>query len=244
MKILCFGSGSSGNCSALVNDKGKILIVDAGIEYMKVLKGLDYRISDVVGVLVTHEHTDHAKYVQKWLDNGVKVYMPKCMTDMYDRGKYFVKAVTENKPFELGDFRVIGFSVPHDETYCLGYLIFADEHRILWLTDLEYCPFVFKGQKLDTIVCEANYDMQYVDKSVPNWKHILKGHMSIGQTVELIQANQTDSLRTVLLAHLSPNNSNKVEFIDQVRKIENRANIEVMCDGLVVDLDRTDRCPF
>lgn len=55
MFIRCFGSSSKGNSWAIMNDK-EILIVDAGVKYKDCLKGIDFRISDVVGVLVTHEH--------------------------------------------------------------------------------------------------------------------------------------------------------------------------------------------
>lgn len=56
MLLKCFGSGSSGNSYALMNEN-EILILDAGIKYKQILQGIDYRISSVKGVLITHEHT-------------------------------------------------------------------------------------------------------------------------------------------------------------------------------------------
>ena len=60
-----FGSGSKGNCSAVVdNANGNSILLDCGITF----KALDERsratgfdLSSVRAVLVTHEHTDHTR---------------------------------------------------------------------------------------------------------------------------------------------------------------------------------------
>jgi len=53
------GTGSSGNCYLLtVNDQ--TLVIEAGINFTKVKKALSFDLSGVVGVLVSHEHGDHA----------------------------------------------------------------------------------------------------------------------------------------------------------------------------------------
>lgn len=52
-KIL--GSGSKGNCY-LIECSGETLILDIGVSWRDVLKGLNYNIGGVQGVLVSHEH--------------------------------------------------------------------------------------------------------------------------------------------------------------------------------------------
>lgn len=57
MNLKILSSGSHGNCyilTSLVN-KEKI-ILEVGIAYRKILQGLDFDLSEVVGCLVTHEH--------------------------------------------------------------------------------------------------------------------------------------------------------------------------------------------
>ena len=56
MFVRCIGSGSSGNCHALIDDNGKILLLDVGITKNEILKAIDFRISDIVGAVVSHGH--------------------------------------------------------------------------------------------------------------------------------------------------------------------------------------------
>lgn len=55
MKIINTGS-QPGNCYALKSESGEILLLDCGCRYSEILKGISYRISDVSGCLLSHEH--------------------------------------------------------------------------------------------------------------------------------------------------------------------------------------------
>ena len=57
MFIRCIGSGSSGNSYALYDDNNKILLFDLGLPRKEIMKAIDFRISDVVGCLISHEHS-------------------------------------------------------------------------------------------------------------------------------------------------------------------------------------------
>lgn len=48
-------SGSSGNSYALCADN-EILLLDLGVKAVDIKKSIDFRISDVVACLVTHNH--------------------------------------------------------------------------------------------------------------------------------------------------------------------------------------------
>lgn len=61
IKLKVLGSGSSGNSYALIADNGEILAIEAGCKFMDFKKMIDWRISDVVGCIVSHEHGDHGK---------------------------------------------------------------------------------------------------------------------------------------------------------------------------------------
>ncbi|HEK4983663.1 TPA: MBL fold metallo-hydrolase, partial [Clostridioides difficile] len=60
MKIKVLGSSSRGNCY-LLQLKNETLILECGVSYKEILKGLDFNLKSVVGCLVTHEHKDHSK---------------------------------------------------------------------------------------------------------------------------------------------------------------------------------------
>lgn len=53
MKVIA--SGSSGNCY-LVQDGNESLLLDCGVGYKEILKGINYNISSIKGILLTHKH--------------------------------------------------------------------------------------------------------------------------------------------------------------------------------------------
>lgn len=55
LRVISTGS-KFGNCYALISDSGKILLLDFGCEKKKILRGIDYRVSDVVAAVLTHGH--------------------------------------------------------------------------------------------------------------------------------------------------------------------------------------------
>lgn len=56
MKFACGGSGSSGNCYSL-EENGKILLMDAGIDIKSIKKLINWKVGDVVGSFISHSHT-------------------------------------------------------------------------------------------------------------------------------------------------------------------------------------------
>ena len=55
LKVISTGS-QAGNCYALIADNGEILLLDFGCEPNKIIRGIDYRVSDACGALLSHEH--------------------------------------------------------------------------------------------------------------------------------------------------------------------------------------------
>lgn len=48
-------TGSSGNSYALMNGN-EILLLDLGVSAKEIKKAIDYRVSDIVGCVVSHKH--------------------------------------------------------------------------------------------------------------------------------------------------------------------------------------------
>ena len=64
-----FGSGSSGNC-CYIGTANSGLLIDAGIRDDAVemlLRSNGIRLGMIKGILLTHDHNDHIKYVYKFL---------------------------------------------------------------------------------------------------------------------------------------------------------------------------------
>ena len=75
MKLRVLGSGSSGNCYILENE-AEALIIEAGVPFMEVKKILNFNVRKIVGVVVSHSHGDHAKYISEYEKAGIPVFKP------------------------------------------------------------------------------------------------------------------------------------------------------------------------
>ena len=55
--LICktIATGSCGNSYALMNDN-EILLLDLGVSAKVIKKAVDFKVSDIVGCLVTHKH--------------------------------------------------------------------------------------------------------------------------------------------------------------------------------------------
>lgn len=55
MKLQVLGSSSAGNGYIIGNDN-EVIVIEAGIKLKEIKKALDFNISKIRGVLISHEH--------------------------------------------------------------------------------------------------------------------------------------------------------------------------------------------
>ena len=57
MKFIILASGSKGNSTLVIGEKGNLLLIDAGISYKEIKEKINnygYDIADIKDVLITH----------------------------------------------------------------------------------------------------------------------------------------------------------------------------------------------
>lgn len=205
MVLKVLSSGSKGNCYILADDHGKRLILDVGIQYKKILSGIDFNLDSVVGVCVTHEHKDHSLSVNEFIIRGIPVYRPYA----YEPGA--------RPKADFGDFHVQCFPLEHDVP-CYGFLITHPEMgKLVYITDTAYCKYRFKN--LNHILVECNYDERMLSEDYAALGHVLHDHMEIQTTCRFLQANSSDALKNVILCHLSSENISEKTALDEVNQI-------------------------
>lgn len=245
MLLRCCGSGSSGNSYALIADNGEILAIEAGCKFLDFKKMIDWKISNVVGCIVSHEHGDHARYIKDFQRAGISVYTAfETQTALEVITGERTTAIPPLKKCQIGKFTITPFNVPHDtDIECYGYLIEHEEMgKLLFMTDLEYCRYNFAKQGINHILIESNYSMDLVDCDEPNYEHRLRGHMSLDTALKFISTNDNPLLLNVVLIHLSDKSGNPALFTEETKKtIEYGANVYVAKKGLKVNLNL---CPF
>lgn len=240
MKLKCIATGSSGNCYLLQADNGETLILDCGIPIKEIKKGLDWNIKDVVGVLCTHQHSDHNKSLKDFINMGIPVFAPYLSLES-------MKMETEFN-IRMFDLTTIDGSWTHtnaDGTPCpiYGFLITHREMgRMLYITDCELIKWKFKG--INHILLGVNYDKDLVDTDNPKANHVFRGHLSIDTACDFVKANYSDSLQNVIMCHLSSENSDKDSFITKMKNAVNGANVDVAVAGKSWDLKNPSECPF
>ena len=203
MKLRCVGSSSKGNAYAL-ESANEILLLEAGCQILEVKKAINWQISKVVGCVVSHCHGDHIGKIRDYYNIGFPIYTNDETAEFIETvyGEK-VLSVPEFQRFRLGGFTVQPFYLPHNGVPNFGYLIeHSDMGKLLFMTDMEYCRYDFKALGINHILVEANYDMELVDRSIPNYTHKLLGHCSIQTACGIIRSNRTPELRSVMLCHL------------------------------------------
>lgn len=230
MKLKCLSSGSIGNCY-LLECNNEILILDCGISIKDIKVGLNFDLSKVVGCVITHSHKDHSLSAETLKNMGIKVWQP-----------YLYENKKQCNCFD--GFMGRCFEVPHDDESCCGFLIECPNgEKLLYATDFEYIRYSFKKMRIQHLLIECNYQNEIANRSAENRNHVLRGHAELQTTIGIIKDN-ADSLKTVILCHLSRENSNPEECVTEVRKVVNSSvYVDYARKGFEIEL-RTDECPF
>lgn len=236
MKLVVIGSSSQGNSYALVADNGEILLLEAGVHPSVVNQNINYKMRNVVGMLVSHVHNDHCKYVDKFLDRMIPVYSNKETSNKHDG----VGVADSGKTYSIGSFRFCPFPVEHDvENY--SYLVYHKEMGSLYFaTDCYNLKRVFKNVK--HFLIEANYDQNILHKNVDEGRinkaqadRLALSHLSIDHCVDYLRMADANNTHTITLCHLSSRNSNPERFADRVQQ-EFGVPTYIAKQGLTVNL--------
>lgn len=241
MKLKCIATGSTGNCYTLTSNSGETLILDCGKPIKEIKKGLNWNVKDVVGAICTHSHQDHSKSVADIRNMGIRVFNPALdiFLDVVHFGDFKIR------PFDLTTVDGRWTHTDADGTPCpiYGFLITHKEMgRMLYITDCEVIKWKFKD--INHILLGVNYDKDLVDTDNPKANHVFRGHLSIDTACDFVKANYSDSLQNVIMCHLSEENADKDNFIEQMKKVACMANVDVADPCKEWELHNPNVAPF
>lgn len=234
LKICSIASGSSGNCIYIGTDTTHLLL-DAGISGKKAeqgLKELGVGLSQLNGILITHEHSDHIKGlgvlerkhpVPMYMTDGTKEQL-KNMSQIGAIPWERQHTIRDGEAFEAGDIRIIPITVSHDAAEPVAYRFEAGGRRLAVITDLGYYneEIIKRLGGLNTILLEANYDFGMLQTGSYPYPlkqriHGLKGHLSNEDAGRLVYEIWNGGLHHVLLGHLSKENNMPLLAYETVR---------------------------
>lgn len=240
MELSVLASGSKGNCY-LLKSKNQILMLECGIAIRNIMKALDFNISIVVGCLITHEHKDHCKAVDKIIEKGIDIYTSNGTAQALNINSHRLNLIKSEDVFQVGEFKIIAFETQHDSKEPLGFLIQHEEMgNLLFITDSYYCQYTFND--LDHILVECNYSTEILNRSIELGKipkslrdRVVKSHFSITNVKEFLSSNNLSKSKEIVLLHLSDNNSDPKMFKESIAAATGKPTY-IAETGLTLDL--------
>jgi len=220
MRFSVLASGSGGNACYVETPNTKV-VIDSGLSCRELIHRLDMigMGSDHLDALViTHEHSDHIK--------GAGPLSRRFDIPVYGNGATLNKgmktlgnisrplAICTGQTITINDLKIETFTKCHDAVDPMGLVISSKGSRLGLITDLGRSTRLVEERLKDcnALIIEFNHDLEMLDKGT--YPLYLKrrirgqeGHLSNQQAGELLEAVAHESLKKVVLAHISKENN-------------------------------------
>lgn len=222
MRFASLGSGSAGN--ALVVEVGRSrVMLDCGFstkETLLRLARLNLTPDDLTGIVITHEHDDHAsgafKFAAKyripvWLTYGTLKMVARYLPNQHDLQ---LSVVDSHCAFSIADINVQPFPVPHDAREPIQCTFSDGEHTLGVLTDVgrltPHVEEVLSG--CHALVLECNHDAQMLQTGPYSWALKQRvggdwGHLENSVSSDFLARLDNQQLQHIVAAHLSAKNN-------------------------------------
>lgn len=223
--IKVFGSGSSGN-GYLIDDGRSQILIECGVKFELVKRKMKFDLSKVAGMVISHEHGDHSKEIQKVLKTtAIDIYASEGTLNALNVPKFRSNVLKIGRSVQIGSWTVIPFDVVHDATEPMGF-IFENQsnERLLFVTDTRILHYKFKN--ITHMMVEANYSMKIL---IEKYSHgdladmlknrIIRSHFEFENSKSFIKLNSSEMLQVVWLLHLSDSNSDEELFKREVQEL-------------------------
>ena len=226
MRFASLGSGSAGNC--MVVEQSSIvsttrLLLDCGFspnEVVKRLQKLGLMPEQISGILVTHEHDDHAKGAFKfaakynvpvWLSHGS---FKMCERYIPEKADIQINIIDSHTQFSIEDIQINPYPVPHDAREPTQFTFTDGNHKLGVLTDAGSSTVHIEMQlnACDALVLECNHDLHMLENGPYAWtlkKRVGSklGHLDNQSAADLLAKLDNSKLKHIIAAHLSAKNN-------------------------------------
>lgn len=219
-----FASSSEGN-AYMVSDGMTNILIECGLSHKKLQQACGFQLTSLNGVLVSHEHKDHCKCVEKILTSGIPVYLTQgtaAALELPEKLLDLAEEMTAGQQFTVGTIDIMPFSTFHDALEPLGFVMQSrlDGDIFAFATDTVNLPYNFPGVNL--LAVEANFQQDILERSerMPEkTKHrVSNTHMEIDKLCQCLHRMDLSRCREIWLLHLSSAMSHEGHFINKVAR--------------------------
>ena len=222
MRFASLGSGSAGNCMVVQNASTNVLL-DCGFgvkETLLRLKKLEIAPEQISGILVTHEHDDHAKGAFKlaakfnipvWLSHGT---LKMCERYIPENTELKFQLIDTQNRFNIDALEITPYPVPHDAREPTQFTFSDGQYKLGVLTDAgsstQHIELVLSA--CDALVLECNHDLNMLENGPYAWSLKQRvgsrlGHLDNQSAAALLAKLDNSKLKHIIAAHLSAKNN-------------------------------------
>lgn len=243
MRLTVLGSGSTGNGYVLQNEH-EALVLECGMPRRDCLAALGYDVKKVRGCLVTHEHGDHAGFIEDYMELMPCYCSAGTANAIAYRKSRRPEVLEALRTVRLGGFAVRPIEAEHDAAEPFAFLIDHEETgRILFATDTYYIRYLIPN--LTNILIECNYSLPILNANIANGlvpeamkARTLESHMSLEHLKEMLSANDLTGVAQIVLIHMSARNSRREAFVREITEHTGKHTIAAS-KGLTIELNKT-----
>ncbi len=231
MNYAILGSGSKANCYIFSN-KSSSFIVDNGYSFQQLMqrsKMLNFELTNLQFILVTHTHKDHIAGVRTCAKRlKIPVYINHDSNyEQYLKDKIDIRFIEVNKLYKHDSFLFIPFATSHDAKGSVSYSINFDDVTFTIITDTGKITKQMAHYALnsDVLFLEANYNPKMLkDGPYPLElkKRIdsTKGHLSNIDAINFLNflATKNSKIKIVYLCHLSEINNSPEILLQDIKE--------------------------
>ena len=226
MDIKVLASSSRANAYR-ISDGKTALLLEAGLSYKELQRALDFKITELTAVLITHEHKDHSRAVADLAKAGIDCYMSVGTKEALGLTGHRIHELWPRVQTQIGTWTVLPFETQHDAAEPLGYLLASGQEKLLFATDTYYIRYKFN--ELTHIMVECNYAADILQENVEDERvpaalkqRLLQSHFSLDNVKEFLRANDLSKVEEIHLLHLSDGNSDEARFKREIQELTGR----------------------
>ena len=213
-------SGSNGNLYGVTAKSGERLMIECGVSWKELGLAIDHNLKNIVGCLISHEHQDHCRSIERIIQSGINVYSGLDTFKALGLAEYRRAIRIRHKFLTMKgkSFRIMPFKINHDACEPFGFIIYEIETK-------EYMLFAIDTSHIDTcfdypfsiIAIECSYERERLKDRVAKGeipelvaRRLLDSHMEKQATMRYIEKFcKLDKCSEIHLLHMSGDNINR-----------------------------------